>query len=149
MPTPSAASSTRTSPICQSVGARMLNRTTTSTLNATCPTTKLTAAGVYAATNTSSGSTTHHNHGTPPVTPTNGTAISTPSAVPASASNALRPVAETLLRNAESVPNTTQNANGREPPQPHPERERDGRRARHEARDRHTKTSTQAVAQPD
>src|SRR5205807_9457097 len=90
----------------------MLNRTTTSTLNATCPTTKLTAAGVYAARKASSGSTTHHNHGAPPVTPTNGTAISTPSAIPPSASNALRPVAETLLRSAESAASSTQNANG-------------------------------------
>src|SRR5207247_8758708 len=62
--------------------------------------------------NTSRGNTTHHNHGTPPVTPTNGTAISTPSAVPPSASNALRPVADTLPRNADRVPSTSQNAHG-------------------------------------
>src|ERR1051325_12189401 len=111
----------------------MLNSTTTRMLKEACPTTKLIPAGVYAARNTSNGNTSHHSHGNAPVIPTNGTAISTPTAVPPSASTALRPAAETLPRSAESVPRTAQKAKGaargdvpardREPPQNDPEGE--------------------------
>ena len=55
MPAPMATSCTRTSPVRQPSGTRMLNSTTTNTVNAACPTTKFTAPGVYAARNTTIG----------------------------------------------------------------------------------------------
>src|SRR5207247_2499678 len=105
---PIATSSMRSTPTFQPTGASRLNSTAMVTVNAACPTANGAVPGVYAATNTAIGSTTHNTVKLLPIASSRAPPITKPIAVPPRARAALEPVDAAFVRSTESVPRTTQ-----------------------------------------
>ena len=137
MPAPMAMSCTRTSPVRQPSGTKMLNSTTTNTVNAAWPTTKFTAPGVYRrGTRRSAGRST--------------TTVSSPPivAITADATPEADQRTEQCLQRGRAGAERVR-AQDRQRREDHPERVLDRGRLGHEHRERRARCRTRRVAEPD